>query len=403
MATGDSSRCDVTDAGKVFTPRRHFMRIQSRKLRLFLAALASLLVLTCGWQVWKRWVSPWLFPPNPLVITPSLVLQGLTSKVLFFSNEARPWVLKLRPDLLAEEDREPDSNRSRAIRQANVNPKLFRQVDRQVRFDTVLLLGDPSGFQRLLDHFIDPEETKRDFQLVYLDHWSYVFKRGEVKPWSVADAEALRSKMAGASASDRASFLAKTAAKMFAIREFGAAQTWMEEALALDGGSVDALAGMANFQVKFGKWKEAESFADRALEKDPNCVDAIAAKMMTQRATKHFLDAFRTSKRLNALIPEDPVRLFQHSELAREARLRAEQVTALERLIVLAKAEERPVGSYEFYLGDAHIFLASEDATHVPLAAEHFRRALADPTLSPEHRRFAEERMATIRERTGLK
>ena len=80
-----------------------------------------------------------------------------------------------------------------------------------------------------------------------------------------------------------------------------------------------------------------------------------------------------------------------------------EAVTALERLIALAKAEERPVGSYEFYLGDAHIFLASEDATHVPLAAEHFRRALADPTLSPEHRRFAEERMATIRERTGLK
>ncbi len=379
------------------------MRIQSRKLRLFLVALASLLVLTCGWQVWKRWVSPWLFPPNPLVITPSLVLQGLTSKVLFFSNEARPWVIKLRPDLLAEDDREPDSNRSRAIRQANVNPKLFRQVDRQVRFDTVLLLGDPSGFQRLLDHFIDPEETKRDFQLVYLDHWSYVFKRGDVKPWSVADAEALRPKIAGASASDRASFLAKTAAKMFAIREFGAAQIWMEEALALDGGSVDALAGMANFQVKFGKWKEAEAFADRALEKDPNCVDAIAAKMMTQRATKHFLDAFRTSKRLNVLIPEDPVRLFQHSELAREARLRAEQVTALERLIALAKAEERPVGSYEFYLGDAHIFLASEDATHVLLAAEHFRRALADPTLSPEHRRFAEERMATIRERTGLK
>ena len=379
------------------------MRIQSRKLRLFLVALASLLVLTCGWQVWKRWVSPWLFPPNPLVITPSLVLQGLTSKVLFFSNEARPWLMKLRPDLLAEDDREPDSNRSRAIRQANVNPKLFRQVDRQVRFDTVLLLGDPSGFQRLLDHFIDPEETKRDFQLVYLDHWSYVFKRGEVKPWSVADAEALRPKIAGASASDRASFLAKTAAKMFAIREFGAAQTWMEEALALDGGSVDALAGMANFQVKFGKWKEAESFADQALEKDPNCVDAIAAKMMTQRATKHFLDAFRTSKRLNSLIPEDPVRLFQHSEIAREARLRAEQVAALKRLIELAEKEGRPTGAYEFYLGDAHIFISSEDATHVPLAAEHFRRALADPTLSPEHRRFAEERMATIRERTGLK
>ena len=379
------------------------MRIVSRKVRLLLITLLGGIVVLTGWQVWKRWLGPWMFPPTPMIVTPSLVLTDLTAKSLFFSNEARGWLLKLRPDLLAEDDRAPDSARSRAVRQANVNPKLFRQLDRQVRFDTVLLLGDPSGFQRLLDHLIEPEPSKRDFQLVYMDHWSYVFKRGNVKPWEPADAETLRAKMAGLSAGDRAIFLSKTAAKMLAIRENAEARKWVEEALALDGDSVDALAGMANYQITLGKWKEAEALADKALEKNADFVPALAAKLVAQRATKHFLDAFRTSKRLNTLIPEDPVRLFQHAETAREARLRAEQVKALERLIKLAEDEGRPTGSYEFYLGDAHIYLSTEDAAHVPLAIEHLRKALADQTLSAEHRKFAEERMATIRERTGLK
>ena len=379
------------------------MRILPGKLRICLfVLLAGLIVLLCA-QVWSRWLSPWLFPPNPLVVTPMVVLKELSAKSLFYSNEARPWLLKLRPELLHPDDADLESARSRGIRQANMNPKLFRQMDRQVRFDTVLLLGDPSGFQRLLDHFIGPEPSKRDFQLVYLDHWSYVFKRGAAKAWEVKDAEELKPKMASASASDRAVFLAKSAAKMVAIREYDLALKWLEEALSLDSASLDALSEMATYQALVGKWKEAEAFSDRALEKDGNCVAALAARMLVQRATKHFLDAFRTSKKLNQLIPENPVRLWQHAEAAREARLRSEQIKALERLIELAKEEERPTGDYEFYLGDAHIYLSTEDATHVPMAAEHLRRALADPSLSSEHRKFAEERMATIRTRTGLK
>ena len=379
------------------------MRFKSKKLRTIAALIAGVAAIFGASYLWTRWISPWLFPPDPRVVTPVIAISQLDAKSLFFSNEARPWLVKLRPEILHADDSNPDSSRTRAMQQANVNPKLFRQLDRQVRFDTVLLLGDPSGYQRLLDHLIEPEPSKRDFQLVYLDHWAYVFKRGGAKAWSESDGAAVRAKMDGLGSSDRAAFLSKTAAKMLAIREYGAARTWLEEALSLDGDSLDALAGMANYQISLGKWKEAETFADRALEKNANFVPALSARFLVQRATKHFLDAFRTSKRLNSLIPEDPVRLWQHAEIAREARLRSEQVVALERLIALAEEEERPTGTYEFYLGDAHIYLSTEDATHVPKAALHLRKALADPSLSPEHRKFAEERMATIRERTGLK
>ncbi len=379
------------------------MRFRSRKLRLVTALLAFLLVLWGGWHSWERWISPWLFPPDPRVVTPIIVIPNLTAESLFFSNEARPWLTKLRPDILHTDDANPESNRARAMQQANVNPKLFRQLDRQVRFDTILLLGDPSGYQRLLDHLIEPEPDKRDFQLIYLDHWCYLFKRGNVSSWTPASADFLRTMLRDLRAKDRAAFLSKTAAKMLAIREYSTARTWLEEALSLDGDSLDALAGMAHFQISLGKWKEAEKFTDRALEKNTDFIPALAARFLVQRATKHFYDAYQTSKRLNTLIPETPIRLWQHAEIAREARLRKEQVTALERLITLAKEEDRPTGTYEFYLGDAHIYLSTEDATHVPKAAEHLRRALADPALSPEHRKFAEERMATIRERTGLK
>jgi tetratricopeptide (TPR) repeat protein len=380
------------------------MRIQSRKLRIVLKVVACLLALVFAVQAWKRWISPWLFPPDPKVVTPVLVLESLSGKSLFFSNEARPWLLKHRPELLHADDKVADSDRSRAIVQANVNPKLFRQLDRQVRFDTVVLLGDPSGYQRLLDHLIEPLPEKRDFQLVYLDHWSYVFKRGAaVKPWQVADAAALREKMAGVHGSGRAAFLAKTAAKMRAIGEDETARVWLEEALKLDGDSVDALAGMAHYQNSLGKWKEAEAYADRALEIDIKNPSARAEKMVTLRATNHFIDAYRVSQVLNTVIPESPMRLWQHAEAAREAKFRTEQIKALERLIALAKAEDRPTGTYEFYLGDAHVYLSKEDATHVPKAAEHLRIALADPSLSNEHRKFAEERLLTIRQRTGLK
>ena len=76
--------------------------------------------------------------------------------------------------------------------QAPQNPKLFRQLDRQHRFDTVLLLDDPSRYQRLLDHLLEPEPDKRDFKLVYLDHWALVFKRGAAREWTPEDAEAVR-------------------------------------------------------------------------------------------------------------------------------------------------------------------------------------------------------------------
>jgi tetratricopeptide (TPR) repeat protein len=404
MHSTSSSKCELRSPwSRAYSTRFMSVSIASKFKRwIFPAVLVGVLCLA-SWFVWKRYLRPWLYPPSPLVMTPQLALESLQATKLYFNRLAYPWLLKQRPDLLTPEDHDESGPRVRAFRQAPQDPKLFRQLDRQVRFDTLLLLDDPSNYQRLLDHLLEPEPDKRDFRLVYLDHWAFVFKRGAEREWQPSDADPLKKRLSSVSSDQRAAFLAKCARRMLAIRRLEPAKQWLDEAISTDSSSIDALAGMASYYVEQGKWPEAESFADRALEIDGKFAPALQAKVVALRATDQKADAFRYSEKLNGLVPESPVRLFQHAQVAHEAREFDKEIAALERLIQLASAEQRPTGEYEFHLGEAHVFQAINDATHAPRAIAHLKNALRDPALPSDKRRFAEERIATIRERTGLK
>ena len=379
------------------------VRISRKQVRWLIALACIALLATGGWFGWKHWLKPWLFPPSPLVITPQIALESLQAKNLYFNGLALPWLLKQRPELLTEDEKKENSATVRSFTQATQNPKLFRQLDRQTRFDTLLLLDDPSNYQRLIDHLLEPEVAQRDFRLVYLDHWAVVFKRGAEREWEPKDAEPLREKLANLHSEDRAAFLAKTAARMLAVYKPEPAKKWLDEAIAADGDSIDALSGLAAYYVSQGKWPEAETYADRALEQNADFIPALQAKVVSLRATDHKIDAFKVSEKLNGLLPENPVRLWQHAQLAHEAGEYEKEITALTKLISMAEAEERPTGEYHFYLGEAHAFQSAKDGTHVPMALEHLKRALLDPSLPAKQRKFALERLATIRERTGLK
>ncbi len=369
--------------------------------RLALLAVIAAVVTALVWN-WPE-IEEFLFPVDPLVSEPGIACKEVQARSLYFNGIALPWLEKLRPDLLTAEDRDASSARRRAFVQAPQNPKLFRQLDRQHRFDTLLLIGDPSNYQRLLDHLIEPAPEKRDFRLVYLDHWAFVFKRTSAREWQPSDAAAIRQQIEKLRARDHAAFLAMAAGKMLAIRQIENAKRWLDEARALDGHSIHVLGGLAGYHIAIGRWIEAEAFADKALARNEEFIPALAAKIVAMRATRHHIDAFKLSVRLNRLIPEDPVRLWQHAQLAHEAKQNAAEITALNRLIELAKEEGRPASEYEFYLGEAHAHEAIDSAEHAPLALEHLRRAIADPLLPAEKRKFAEERIAIIRERTGLR
>ena len=363
------------------------------------------LLAAAGAGIFWKWpeIEARLFPPPPVVTTPQLACAEVQARSLYFNGLALPWLEKMRADLLTAEDRDAASPRRRAFVQAPQNPKLFRQLDRQFRFETLFLVGDPSNYQRLLDHLLEPEPEKRDFRLVYLDHWAFIFKRDAARVWQPADAEPVRQRFGNLRTRDQATFLAMAAGKMLAVRQVDAAKRWLDEANALDSRSIDVLGGLAGYQISIGRWIEAEAYADKALAKNPDFIPALAAKIVAMRATRHNIDAFKFSVRLNTLLPEEPVRLWQHAQLAHEAKQIPTEIAALTRLIALAKDEGRPVAEYEFFLGEAHAHEAINNVAHAPLALEHLRRAVADPLLPAEKRKFAEERITLIRERTGLK
>ena len=382
-----------------------FTTLAPRRTRLIAVAGVLLAGLALGF------LRPHLHRANPLLETPALVLEGLQAKALYYNAAARPWLLARRPDLLTAEDRDDRSERARAFAQAVLVPKSFRQLDRQYRFDALLFIGDPSQYRPLLDHLA---ETK-DWSLSYVDHFGMVFRRGAERPWKMKDFLWVRGHFIPHRASpvmrqlpawlsferrpscDLAEVLAQTAVKLVAVREFDAGKLLLDEAVQLDARLPEAWNGLAIYHMLRGDYREAFSAAERALALDKAHLPALATKTQLLFATKHFSEAYDLSKQLIERLPDDPNLLFYHAKIAHEAHAYKAEVEVLQRLIVRAEAEERPVSGYQIYLAQA--YASASDAPH---AIEAFLRALNDPDLPQEQRDFARENIVRIKKRTGL-
>ncbi|MGV3532383.1 MAG: hypothetical protein ACO1QR_08425, partial [Chthoniobacteraceae bacterium] len=196
---------------------------RNRKLAAILAvAVLVLFSLPFLSALWRK--------ENPLVTTPTLALANVEKGSLYYNAAARPWLVAQRPDLLGPEDRDPASERTRAFVQAVQNPKLFRQLDRQHRFDTLLLVGDPSQYRPLLEHLLEA----KDWTLEYLDHTSIIYRRNGKSPWKADDFNQAIESFADASNKDRAQVLSQAANKMIAVRATPAAREHLEKAEQLD-------------------------------------------------------------------------------------------------------------------------------------------------------------------------
>jgi hypothetical protein len=352
------------------------------------AAAAVVAVLAvAGWFVAKRRAV------DPLVSTPMLALEEAAGRSLYFNAAAHPWLKVRRAELLAAEAMDAEGERVRGYVQAVENPKLFRQLDRQYRFDALLLVGNPSEYRPLLDHLV---ETK-DFQAVYVDHWAIIFRRGAERAWKADDLASWRQRIAALPASQRAACLAETAVRLTALRRGDEAKALLDEAEALDGDEPTMWNGRAVWHSQRGEWKEALAGADRALRGRFEPLSAVATKAQALYAMKEFSAAFDLSRRLVARVPDDPGILFYHAKIAHEARAFRAEIDALEKLIALAEAARRPVSGYCIYLGQA--YAAASDGKRAVAA---FTRALRDAELPKEQREFAEDSIRRIQSRVDL-
>lgn len=354
---------------------------------LFLGFGVLLLALIAG--AWSLFFSQ----HDPLLETPQLAVESLQANSLYFNGRARPWLLSKRPDLLTPDDRDANSDRSRQFMQAVQNPKLFRELDRQYRFDALLLTGDPSEYKPLLERLLDD----KDWTLRYADHTSIIFRRDGGRIWELADLAPVRARFAKSRAGDQAVVLAQTAIRLLAARYEAAAKTLLDESVLLDPHEPQAANGLAMYYLGRGEWREAWAQVARALQEDHNFLPALATKTQLLYGMKHFSEAYDVSSDLITRVPDDPNILFYHAKIAHEAHAYKGEIAALEKLIAHADADGRSLGGYQLYLGQAYAAMGKAER-----AVDAFMLALDDPNLPDDQRDYARESIVRIKKRSGL-
>jgi hypothetical protein len=366
-------------------PRAKFSGVRALWVVAVLVVLAVTLSLA-GWLFWR---------PEAIseqLTSPGLLLQAIGQpRSLYFNGSAHPWLLRQRLDVLGAEDKNPLSARCREMAQAVQEPQLFRKLDRESRFDAVLLVGDPSEYPILIKHL----RSTGDWSVRYLDHSGILFQRQREQTWTPLELDALRAQFA--SDAEWGVCLALAAQKMLALGMSEDALVRLDEAARLAPRSAAVWAARAHYHVARSQWHEARAAADCALGFEAKNLSALSALVQIHFAGNRFDEAYRVSGRLVELRPGDPGLLFHHAKVAHQAHAFRAEAEVLERLVRKAEAEGRSSSGYRIYLGQAYAAM-SEAAP----AAEQFEKVLADPSLSPEQRQFSTETLERIRRRTGL-
>jgi tetratricopeptide (TPR) repeat protein len=360
--------------------------IASKKIHTVIAAIASAsAAFLCSCHK--------ALPPNPDLGTPKLAIEALDAKTPYFNPVARAYLLTAKPGLLTPDDRDEQSGRARAFAEAAQNPTMWRQLDRKLRFDAVLLSGDPALYRPLLQHLL----TAGDWTLAYLDHTSFILKRAPAKAWSMDDLESLRQRFADLPAPQRAEFLVQVASKLLAANNSQAAKQQLDEALHLDDRSPAAWTEMAVYHVQLKQLPAALGEAEHALAIDAKFRPALETKAQVLLSLRRFNDAYAASTALLGIAPRDPSVLFLHAKICHEAHAYGAEIEALKKLIEIVKASRQSVTPYRIYLGQA--YAEKGDAA---LAIEQFQQALAASDIDEQKREFLESSIKRIKLKSGL-
>jgi Tfp pilus assembly protein PilF len=325
--------------------------------------------------------------------TPLLAVETLQGKPLFFTPPARALLVSLKPDLLLPDDREEHSQRGIEFARALQDPRVFRQLDRRDRFDTLLLAGDVNLFRPLLEHILDT----RDFSLVYLDHTSFVFRRAPARKWAPEDFEAIRQKFAGRPAREDAEFLAQSAGRLLAVNQPALAKSCLDEALSKDRKSAAAWTQSGYYSERMRMWDAALTDADAALEIQEDYEPALVLRAQALFATKRYSTAYSVTEKLVEMAPGDPQILFLHARICHQARAFQSEVAALKTLVELAEKAGRPAAGYRIYLAQAY---ASARQTQSSL--EEFEKLEGDDTLTVEQKAYVLDSIHRIRSSEGV-
>lgn len=207
------------------------------------------------------------------------------------------------------------------------DPSTWRRLDREQRYDAVLLAGEVATITPLLQHL----RESPDFSVLTLDRWGVVFRREPTRQWSPPEPGEIRP---DAAPDVRARELAGRAAVLLAMRENRAAQSYITAALALAPSDPLVLARRAAIDLQRGRLSEAVAEADRVLRIDPRNVAALQIKAQALARGGAADEAWKVSEELVRIADaRDLVSLALHARLASEARAYSREQESLEQIV----------------------------------------------------------------------
>ncbi len=363
-----------------------------QSLRSLLFILAIVLIALGG----GYWLNSMILPPeqaSPELQTPKLSMEqldpGLRSKPLFFTLPAVPYIKEQwqqwsgafgLPVPLPEEI----AVQCDATLQS---PADWRALDRKWHFGALLLAGDPAGFRPLLDHL----RNSPDWKLTRLDPTSFVFERSPARAWTPADVAKVLAVFQTHSLGEQKSARTSTAHRLVYLGEMEEAQKLLKEALQMDAKYKEAWTELAQLHGMQHHWQEALVTAERALEFDGRYRPAQKVQAHAYYALGQYGKALEVTRVLYEAAPADAPTLMLHAKVAHAAHVYMEEIEILQRMISLLQGYSQPVGAWQIYLGQAY------SATgNTFMAADQFKIALKDPTLSEAQRTFSQKALERI-------
>ncbi len=314
-------------------------------------------------------------------------LEKSGAKSVYFNAAAVSDALKARPAWLQPDDRVAGSEHVRSLAQAALSPKLFRQLDRQERFDALLLTGDPVQFRALSEHL----HKTQDWVLEWVDAWCSVYRRqsdGGLLKEAVLDSA---KRWNQASPKVRAAALAAMSERLVAASQLDAAWGVLQLARSAEDKNAAVCTAEGAYRLARGEWTQAVAAADQALKAGGRDRAARSVKAQGLYFSKRYEEAYQLSRELLAEAPEDPVMLFTHAKISHEVRALEEETKILKKLISIAERERRPASWYRVYLGQALAMIGDGAG-----ALEEFDAALADSELPEDQRDFAKSSRALV-------
>jgi tetratricopeptide (TPR) repeat protein len=268
------------------------------------------------------------------------------------------------------------------------DPSLWRVLDREQRFDGVLLIGPVSEYLPLLTHLV----SSPDYRIARVDNWGVLFVNGVPTPYTPPELESLKL----SSDKDRGIYLSEMALVLDAAGQTAAARDYIAAALACAPKEPSVYTRQAALELSRKHYPDALAAANRALALHPHDPAALDIEARTYSAAGLVEHAWDVAEDLKSRAPDDMNVLFLHARISNATHAYSAEEDSLEHLIRLAEKQGLPSTDYRVYLGQCY----AKQGLARP-ALEQLEIASKAPNLTAKQRTDLDAAVQLVKGRAG--